>query len=375
MIYFDNNSTTEINPAALQEMQEAMEGLWGNPSSVHALGQRARRSLSQSRHRIARVLSVDPEELVFTGGGTESNHLAILGSMLGKDSDHTLYYSALEHSSVLGPATHLQKLGHTVVELPGDTDGRLQVEACLDDLTGPGLVTLQLGNNETGMIQPIVEFGLAARKRGLLVHCDAVQGLGKMEIPLRDLPVDMATFTAHKVHGPPGIGLLFLRRGTTLPPLFVGGDQEQGHRPGTENVPGAVGFARAVEEIGDLPAKIKSLTDLKQALRIGLAGLAPDIEFTGNPDHQICNTLHFSIPGIDGQDLILAADLSGIALSTGSACHQATGKPSSVLTAMGLSPDQIRGAVRLSLGANNTQEEVDIFLEKMGLILARFRNQ
>lgn len=373
MIYFDNNSTTPPLPSVLEEMGRVQSLGLGNPSSLHRGGQSARQSLEESRRRAAQTLGVHDDEIVFTASATEANNLALLGSVLRDRGRRTLFHSALEHSSIAGPARFIRDLGCPTQELPVTREGILDVPRSLELVRGHrGVVTLQLANSETGAIQPVAELSEGLDHRDLILHCDVVQALGKWRFRIADLGVDLASFSSHKIHGPLGVGALFVRRNVELSPPLRGGDQEGGRRPGTENLPGAAGFARALEETRELESRLSHFQSLRHSLISGLERIAPEIRFTLGEGQQLPNTLHFSIPGIDGQDLATAADLEGIALSTGSACHQATGKPSPVLTAMGRSEEEIRGAIRLSLGVQNTVEECELFFQKMSAVLSRF---
>lgn len=361
-------------PSVLAEMARVAREITGNPSSIHESGRRARSVLEDARDRVAHTLGAAPAEIVFTASATEANNLAVLGLVLGHEPDHAICLSPLEHSSVRGPAETLRLLGHPVRDLPVLRDGRVDLDGARRVLDrGPAAVALVAVQNETGVIQPVDEMATLCKERTLLLHCDAVQALGKIPLSLQKLGADTASLSGHKVHGPRGIGILWVRRGVELTPVLRGGDHEDGRRPGTENVAAAAGLARALEELAPAAQQSARLLPLKTMIAEGLRRLAEDVVITVPPQGQVANTLHVSFPGISGQDMVAAADMAGIALATGSACHQATGKPSPALQAMGLTEDEVRGAVRLSLGSTSSAEQCRELLLRLEGILARFR--
>jgi len=360
-IYLDHAATTPLRREALEAMLPFMTEQFGNASSLHGPGRRARAGLDEAHEKVAAGLGATPREIVFTSGGTESNNLALKGAAwAGKARGHRIVTSAVEHHSVGHTLRYLEKFGFEVVEVPVDRYGRVdpdEIEAAITPKTI--LVSVMLANNEVGTIQPLVEIAARVRRfKGVLLHTDAVQAAPYLPIDLGQLDVDMLSIAAHKFEGPKGVGALFVRHGTNLLVQQQGGAQERYRRAGTENVAGAVGMARAFEltvaERADSASRVAGLRDsLVAAIR-----RADGIEETGHPTDRLPGIASFVAPGLDGTAVTIALDLAGLACSTGSACVSGSNEVSHVLTAMGYPNDEAHGALRFSLGRTTTEEEI-----------------
>jgi cysteine desulfurase len=362
-IYLDHNATTPIHPDVVSAMAQCYRDGYANPASQHHEGRRARRVLEGARERIADLLGADlnslrADQLIFTSGGTESNNLAILG--LTASSPGKVIRSAIEHASVIGPTDRLAREGRTVRELRVTRDGVADLNHLAELLAEPTrLVTLMLGNNETGVLQPVQEAVVLCRQAGALVHTDAVQVVGKLPVTFRQLGVQAMSVSPHKFHGPRGIGALLLRHGVQIEPLLYGGFQQMGIRCGTECVALSVGFCRALElwrEAAD--ERAAHMTQLRLRLETAVRDALPWAVVNGEHAARLPHTTSISFPGLDRQALLLALDTVGLCCSTGSACASGSTDPSHVLLAMGCQQPVVDGAVRLSLGATTTDEEV-----------------
>lgn len=379
-IYLDHNATTPIHPEVVQAMDQCYHDGYANPASQHNEGRRARRALEESRERIAALLGADltslrADQLIFTSGGTESNNLAVLG--LAASSPGKVIRSAIEHPSVIGPTDRLARDGRRVRELRVTPDGVADLNHLKELLTEPTrLVTLMLGNNETGVLQPVQEAVELCRQAGALVHTDAVQVVGKLPVDFRLLGVEAMTVTAHKFHGPRGIGALLLRHGVQIEPLLYGGFQQMGIRCGTECVALSVGFCKALElwrqEADERAARMAQLrvrleTELRQAL--------PQAVVNGEHAPRLPHTTSISFPGLDRQALLMALDTVGLCCSSGSACASGSTEPSHVLLAMGCKKPVVDGALRLSLGATTTAAEIARACEKIVAAVNQLRGR
>ena len=346
-IYLDHNATTPLDPEVRQALIAALEG-YGNPSSLYAAGKESRTVMETARRTVALLIHCTARRVIFTGGGSEANNLAIKGVMVGRDrgQDHIIT-TAIEHPSVLQPCRRLEQQGFRVTYLPSDRQGRVRpddLRAALDDRTR--LVSVMLANNETGVIQPVAELAALARERGVLFHTDAVQAVGKIPVDVESLGVDLLTLSAHKLHGPKGLGALFVRQGVSLDPLVSGGHQEQGLRAGTENVPGIVAFGKAAElALKHLPGA-EPIREKRDRLEGGIRELLPGARINGHPLWRLPNTLNVTFPGFRGESLVLALDRQGVAVSSGSACQAGLPEPSPVLLALGLSEEEAHCALR-----------------------------
>ncbi|HXN56232.1 MAG TPA: cysteine desulfurase family protein [Myxococcales bacterium] len=393
MIYLDANATTPLHPEVLAAMLPLFRDNFANPSSVHAPGQAARAALDGAREQCAAVLSCAPKELVFTSGGTEADALAILGVASAamasgavadpRDPDAPssarprprVVVTAVEHPAVLGPCAALSRAGVEVVQVGVDPEGRLDEEALAAALLAPGTVlcSVMAANNETGVVFPIARIGALCRSRGVPLHVDAVQWIGKEEVCLRDLPIDLLSLSAHKLEGPKGAGLLWARSGVALRAVQEGGHQERGRRAGTENAAGIVGLSEALRRAcagaRGLSARLGPLRDRLEAAARAIPGTL--ILGAGAP--RVSNTVCAAFEGCEGETLLAALDLRGVAVSTGSACSSGSLSPSKVLLAMGLAPARARGAVRFSLWSGNTAAEIETVAGLLPGIVARAR--
>ena len=376
-IYLDHAATTPLRREALEAMLPLLTENFGNPSSVHGPGRRARAALDESRERVAGALNAEPREIVFTAGGTEAINLAIKGAAwAGKAKGNRLVTSAVEHHATLYTLRHLEKFGFEVVVLPVDRYGRVDPEhldAAINDRTV--LVSLMLANNEVGTIQPMADLiGRVRSHRGVVLHVDAVQAAPYLNIDVRDLDVDLLSIAAHKFEGPKGVGALYLRHGTILLPQVQGGSQERYRRAGTENVAGAVGMGVAIQlavaERGDV---VPRLAELRDRLRDATLAL-PNVELTGHPRKRLPGHLSIIARDTDGAAVVTNLDLAGVASSTGSACTTGSTEPSHVLTALGYPDEEARGSLRLSLGRTTTDEEIDEATILVPETIARMRS-
>ena len=360
-VYADHAATTPVHEAARKAMLHCLEEDYGNPSSLHSVGQRAREILDQARADVAQCLNADPSEIYFTGGGSEADNQALLtGALLGaKKGKKHLITTAFEHHAVLHTMKALEKQGFTVTYLDVHSDGVVRlsdVAAAITDDTA--LVSVMMVNNEIGTIQPIQEIAKLCQDKGVLFHTDAVQAVGHIPVDVKALGVDMLSLAAHKFHGPKGVGALYCRKGIRPEILIQGGAQERGRRGGTENMPGIVGMAAALKEaVSNLPADMEKVTALREKLIAGLSQI-PHSRLNGHRELRCPGTVNFCFEGIEGESLLLWLDAKGVAASSGSACTSGSLDPSHVLLALGLPHEIAHGSLRLSLGADNTEEEV-----------------
>jgi cysteine desulfurase NifS len=372
-IYLDHNATSPLDPEVQRTLIAFLE-CYGNPSSLYAAGKESHLAVDAARRAIALLLNCTARRVIFTGGGSEANNLAIKGAALanGRSKNHIIT-SVIEHPSVLESGRWLERQGFRVTYLPSDNAGRVRPEdlrAALDDRTG--LVSVMLANNETGALQPVAELAALARERGALFHTDAVQAVGKIPVDVEALGVDLLTLSAHKFHGPKGMGALFVRQGVSLDPLVSGGHQEQGLRAGTENVLGIAGFGTAAElALKHLPDS-KAVREKRDQLEREILRILPQARINGHPRLRLPNTLNVTFPGFRGESLVLALDQRGVAVSSGSACRAGNPEPSHVLLALGLSEEEAHCALRFSLGRATSEEDIDRTLSILGDIL---RNQ
>ena len=368
-IYLDHNATTRPLPEVVEAMAACMRDGFGNPSSVHAFGQTARRLLDRAREQVAALLNASPEEILFTSGGTEADNQALCGTVAA--GEH-LVTTAIEHPAILNTCRFLETRGSRVTYLPVDPQGILSLDA-LEAALGPdtGLITIMAANNDLGTLQPLAEAAALARSRGILMHTDAVQAAGKIPLDVQALGVDLLSLSAHKLHGPKGVGALFVRRALPLRPLIQGGSQERRLRGGTENLPGIVGFGVACAWAqGHLEANREQITALRSRLECGLLAI-PGFRLHGHPTLRLPNTVNIGLPGILGTDLQLNLDLEGIAVSVGSACSSENREPSYVLKALGMGDEAARQSLRFSLGFQNTEAEIDRTLQVTREVVSR----
>ena len=378
MIYMDNAATTKMTPAVIQAMLLCMEDIWYNPSSLYAPAQRAAEALRDARARIAACLNASPDEIIFTSGGSESDNQAILsaaqaGARTGK---RHIVSTTIEHHAVLHTLKKLEREGYEVELLDISSSGIIsvaQVERAIREDTC--LVTVMYANNEIGSIQPISEIGAICRKKGVAFHTDAVQAAGHLPIDVPAQNIDLLSLSAHKFHGPKGIGALYARKGIPMTRLIEGGDQEQGRRAGTENVPAILGMAAALEEAcARMAENTQKVSALRNQLITGLSQI-PEAVLNGDPENRLPGNVNFSFEGIEGESLVLLLDQHGICASTGSACTSHSLLPSHVLLSIGRSHDVAAGAIRLSLSEDNTQAEVDEVLHVVPGLVQELRGK
>lgn len=375
-IYLDHNATTPIDPAVRAEMDACMDASDGNPSSIHGCGQAARRVLDVARARVARLIGAAPEELVFTSGGTEADNLAILGSASAAGrAGLSLCASGVEHQAVLNPCRHLGRSGRKVEYLAVDGDGVLDLDRAAEEIgEGTGLVSVMLANNDTGVIQPVAAAAELARARGALFHTDAVQAAGKVPIDVTALGADLLSISAHKLHGPKGVGALYVRRGVGLSPLLFGGHQERSLRPGTENVAAIAGFGKACALGAErLERDARAVRALRDAFEAAIVERIPNVTVYGREAPRLPNTSAIGFAGLDGEMLAINLDLLGLAVSTGAACTSGSADPSHVLLAMGRPPGEARSLVRFSFGRTNAAEEAAIAIDLVCHTVAALR--
>ncbi|MGZ8229334.1 MAG: cysteine desulfurase family protein [Burkholderiales bacterium] len=371
-VYLDHNATTPLDERVLEAMLPFMRQQYGNASSRHELGTQARRAVSAAREQVAALVNVQASQVVFTSGGTEANNLFVKGAA-GYLKPTQIAVSAIEHPCVAKPAQDLARAGWKVRKLAVSADGEIDlgdVEAALEQPTG--IVSVMYANNETGVIQDVAAVGELARKARAWMHTDAVQALGKIDVDFRALNVQAMTLSAHKIYGPKGAGALVVDKRIELRPLLAGGGHEQGMRSGTENVPGIVGFGAAAElALARRAGLAGRLQTLRAKLEAGLHEFGAVI--FGERAPRIPNTTYFAFANIDGETLVVELDKVGYAVAAGAACSSASTEPSATLIAMGVEPELARGAVRLSLGAMNTAEEVEGFLQAVKGLVKRLR--
>ena len=377
-IYLDHNSTTPVLKEVLDVMLPFYKDSFGNPSSIHSEGRAARVCLDEAREQVAELIGARSSEIVFTSGGSESNNFAILGVALALNSKKRhIVTCEVEHAAILNPLKQLEALGFHVDYLPVDNVGRVdpkKVKDALKDSTC--LVTIQHANSEVGTLQNIKEIGSLIKNNDILFHTDAVQSVGKLAVNVNDISVDLLSMSSHKIYGPKGVGALFVKRGT--PALFspvCGGGQEKKRRGGTENVPGIVGFGKACKIALDRINKgnLNQLKVMRDLLRNKIERLIPNVDFYGCSKNGLPNTLSCGFDGADGETLLIALDMKGISVSTGSACSSGTGMPSKVLSALKLPLSKINSSIRFSLGWANTSEDIDFAVQSLAkaVILSR----
>ena len=376
-IYFDHNATTPVDPAVLEVVLRVMRDEFGNASSVHHFGQRAKAVLDDARSAVAALFGGEPSEVVFTSGGTEADNFALRGvadAMEPAGRKH-LVATSIEHEAVLVTLKALARKGWTVTHLPVDASGIVSPDALRAVITDEtAIVSVMHANNEIGTIQPVAELAAIAHQHGALVHTDAVQSAGKIPLDVRRLGVDLAVISAHKFNGPKGVGALWIRRGTRVATIMTGGKHERNRRAGTENVAGIAGLGvaaqLAMKKLGTESERLRALRDrLETAVLASIKGTA----INGARDPRVPNTTNISFEGIEAESLLIALDLEGIAVSTGSACSSGTLEPSHVLRAMGLPTHRTQNSIRISLGAGNTEADVDTLLAKLPQVVNKLR--
>lgn len=376
-IYLDHAATTPVHLDVVEAMQPYLSEIYGNPSSLHSFGQEAKRALDAARDLIADSIGASSSEIYFTSGGTESDNLALIGvsSAMASKGNHIIT-SAIEHHAVLETCAYLAAKGFDITYLPGDEYGIVDPESVRDAITDKTvLVSIMHANNEIGTMEPVSEIAEFTRERGIAFHTDAVQTVGHMPVDVDKLGVDLLSLTAHKFYGPKGVGALYVRKGTRIAPLIHGGSQERNRRAGTENIPGIIGMAKALEiSIAEMSENAANELKLRTRLVDGLLKAIPDLQLNGHPNLRLANNVNISISGVEGESMLLMLDMKGIAASSGSACSSGALEPSHVLRAIGLPLELSQGALRFSIGRSNTEAEIDFTIESLKAIVERLRS-
>lgn len=382
-VYLDHNATTPLHPAVQKAITDSL-GIFGNPSSFHAYGREARAKVEESRQKVAQFIGATPDEVFFVGSGSEANNTVL--SILPCDKQscvckmktaQRILTTRIEHPCILESAKCMKRRGSDVVFLDVDQTGKVRMDQYEQLLAAGdiGLVSIMMANNEIGTIQDIRTLTRMAHEHGALFHTDGVQAVGKIPVDVKDLDVDFLTVSAHKIYGPKGVGALYVKKSIPFCPLIVGGHQERGRRAGTENTLGIIGFGTAVEmRQAEMADEESRLLELKTALRDQLAREIPNLRFNGHPTDCLPGTLNVSFEGVEGEAILLYLDLEGIAVSTGSACASGSLDPSHVLLATGLAAEQAHGSIRISLGRDNTREDIDYTAKTLKEVVRRVRD-
>lgn len=375
LIYFDNNATTGVAPEVLEAMLPFLKGRYGNPSSVYRFAGDAQEGLAKARSQVAALLGAQPEEIIFTSCGTESDSTAIHAALRAQPGKKHFITTRVEHPAVLALGQHLEKQGYAVTFLGVDNKGRISLDEFTEALTkDTALVSIMYANNETGNIYPVAQAGAICRERGIPFHVDAVQAVGKIPIDLAELPIDYLALSGHKLHAPKGVGALYVRRGAPFRPFLRGGHQERGRRAGTEALPNIAALGAACElAAGHIEEENTRVRDLRDTLQKRLLAAVPEAIINGDPDNRLPNTLNISFKYVEGEAILLMLDQFGICASSGSACTSGSLEPSHVLRAMNVPFTYAHGSVRLSLCRYNTEEEVAIVAARLPEIIGRLR--
>ncbi|HAA65051.1 MAG TPA: cysteine desulfurase NifS [Thermoanaerobacter sp.] len=376
-IYLDNAATTPVDKRVLEAMLPYYSDVFGNPSSLHSHGQEAKKAIEEAREKVAKALGADSEEIYFTSGGSESDNWALKGVAYAlKEKGNHIITTEIEHHAVLHTCRYLEKEGFKVTYLPVDEYGLVKPEDLKKAITDKTiLVSIMFANNEIGTIEPIEELVKIAHEKNIYFHTDAVQAVGNVPIDVKKLDVDLLSLSAHKIYGPKGVGALYIKKGVKIHSLIQGGTQERNRRAGTENVPGIVGLGEAIELITkNLDSHINKLKFLRDKLINGILEKIPYTRLNGHPTKRLPGNVNVSFEFIDGESLILNLDMAGICASSGSACTSGSLEPSHVLLAIGLSKELARGSLRLTIGKDNTEEDIDKVLEALPQIVKRLRS-
>ena len=375
VIYVDNNATTKVAPEVFEAMLPYFKEDYGNPSSMHTFGGKVDRNIKEARTSVASLLGAAPEEIVFTSSGTESDNTAIWAAIQSNPDKKHIITSRVEHPAVKNLFEYLSKNGYRVTFIPVDSKGRLDMDYLYENLTdNTAIVTIMWANNESGVIFPIEKISQIVKERGAVFHTDAVQAVGKIPIDLNKIDVDMLSLSGHKLHGPKGVGALYVRKGTKFSPFLIGGHQESGRRGGTENVASIVGLGKASELAADyMEEENTRVKQLRNKLESEMLKQIPNTIINGDRENRLPNTTNVSFEYVEGESILLMMDELGICASSGSACTSGSLEPSHVLRAMGVPFTAAHGSIRFSLSIYNTEEEIDFIIEKLPPIIKRLR--
>jgi len=374
-IYLDNNATTRVAPEVLEEMLPYFSELYGNPSSMHSFGGQVGRKLREAHEKMAALLGASPDEIIFTSCGTESDNAAVRAALHSNPDKRHIVTSRVEHPAIRALCAHLATRGYRVTELPVDAEGRLDLEQYRKALTADtAVVSLMWANNETGVVFPVEQAAEIAGEKGIIFHTDAVQAVGKIPIDLGKTAINMLSLSGHKLHAPKGVGVLYVRRGTKFSPFMIGGHQEKGRRGGTENTPGIIGLGKAAELAARyMETENTVVKNLRDRLENALLARVPNSRVNGDRVNRLPNTTNISFEFVEGEGILLMMDEFGICASSGSACTSGSLQPSHVLRAMGVPFTMAHGSIRFSLSVYNTDEEIDLVVEKLPAIIEALR--
>jgi len=376
LIYFDNAASTAVHPEVVKEMMPYFDVQYGNPSSIHQFGRKAKNAIQKARKQVAALVGAEPDEIIFTSGGTESNNTVLMGIPSFRPEQNHVITSSIEHEAILQPCKQYEKIGYKITYLPVDEHGIVDPNDIANSINSHTvLVSIMLANNEVGTIQPIKEISEICKKYQIPLHTDAVQAVGKVPINVKELGVDALSVSSHKINGPKGIGALFIKKGLRVSPQILGGGQENGMRSGTENVASIVGFGKACEIAKErLNENISHFEILHSSMLSRVVKEISHVKLNGHPEKRIFNNIHLTFMGVNGEDLIIKLDEHGIAASTGSACSMHTQKASHVLKAMGFNHEQITGSLRMSFGYLNTVDEVEQTIDVLKKVVSELRS-
>lgn len=376
IVYVDNNATTKVAPEVLEEMLPYFTDFYGNPSSMHTFGGNVGRKIQSARESIAKLIEAHPEEIIFTGCGTESDSTAIQAAIQSNPDKKHIVTTRVEHPAVKNLCEHLSKTGYRVTFIPVDRLGRLDLGALKENLAeDTAIVSVMWANNETGVTFPIEEISSMVKERGIILHTDAVQAVGKVPVDVRKARVDMLSLSGHKLHAPKGVGVLYVRKGTKYSPFLIGGHQERGRRGGTENTASIIGLGKACElAIGHLEEQKTRVRALRDKLESGLLNTIPNAMVNGEKENRLPNTTSISFEYVEGESILLMMDRLGICASSGSACTSGSLEPSHVLRAMGVPFTAAHGSIRFSLSTYNTEKEIDFIIANLPPIIQKLRN-
>lgn len=375
IVYVDNNATTKTAPEVLDAMLPFLKEKYGNPSSMHSFGGNIKKDVEEAREKVAALINADPEEIIFTSCGTESDNMAIHGVLSAQQKKNEIIMSRVEHPAVLNTCLSLAKNGSTVTEISVNENGTLNIDELKNALNGnTAIASIMWANNETGVVFPVKKIAEMIKEKGIVMHTDAVQAAGKISIDVKNIPVDLLSISGHKIHAPKGVGMLYIRKGTKIRSYLTGGHQEFGLRAGTENVPYIVGFGRACELAKATMEKDNiKMKELVNRLEQELLKKCSATTINGLNEERLPNTTNISFQYIEGESILLLLDEEGICASSGSACSSGSLEPSHVLRAMGIPFTKIHGSIRFSLSRYNTKEDIDYIIEKLPPIVNRLR--